>query len=195
MIETQYSDDLRCIHIRVKLSLYYPDNNALNSVVDNRKPMDLPAKRCGIRMVYESGLENFEEFPAEDCVGIVSSVEKIYELLEPGSNDTRFIGIWVMGGVDDLRFLKWDGYPSNSLPSTFQAIKLFEINLYLSKIKYLWKGLKTFEKLKNIKLSYSHNLIETPDFTRVPYLETLNLEGCSRLRELHKSSLSEEFGS
>ncbi|KAK0593474.1 hypothetical protein LWI29_037180 [Acer saccharum] len=88
---------------------------------------------------------------------------------------------------NELRFLKWDGYPSNSLPLTFQAQKLFELNLCHSKIKYLWKGMKTFEKLKNIKLSYSHNLIETPDFTGVPNLETLNLEGCSRLRELHKS--------
>ncbi|KAK0591445.1 hypothetical protein LWI29_001969 [Acer saccharum] len=88
---------------------------------------------------------------------------------------------------NDLRFLEWDGYPSNSLPSTFQARKLFELNLCHSKIKYLWKGMKAFEKLKNIKLSYSHNLIETPDFTSVPNLEKLNLEGCSRLRELHKS--------
>ncbi|KAK3228860.1 hypothetical protein Dsin_000741 [Dipteronia sinensis] len=88
---------------------------------------------------------------------------------------------------NELRFLTWDGYPSNSLPSMFQGRKLFELNLCHSKIKYLWKGMKTFEKLKNIKLSYSHNLIETPDFTRVPNLETLNLEGCSRLLELHKS--------
>ncbi|KAI9156822.1 hypothetical protein LWI28_012709 [Acer negundo] len=77
---------------------------------------------------------------------------------------------------NELRFLKWDGYPSNSLPPTFQARKLFELNLCHSKIKYLWKGMKTFEKLKKIKLSYSHNLIETPDFTSVPNLEKLNLE-------------------
>ncbi|KAK1548826.1 hypothetical protein Q3G72_001104 [Acer saccharum] len=74
MIETQYSDpnDLRCIHVRdIQLSMQDgvysdpndPDNDALNSVADNRSPIFLPAKRCGIRMVYESELENFEEFP------------------------------------------------------------------------------------------------------------------------------------
>ncbi|KAK1552639.1 hypothetical protein Q3G72_020714 [Acer saccharum] len=66
MIAIQYSDpnDLRCIHVRVLLFRYYPDHDPLNSVADNRSPIILPAKRYGIRMVYESELENFEEFPA-----------------------------------------------------------------------------------------------------------------------------------
>ncbi|KAL5776124.1 hypothetical protein ACOSP7_009050 [Xanthoceras sorbifolium] len=88
---------------------------------------------------------------------------------------------------NELRFLKWHGYPSNSLPSNFHPHKLFELNLRHSQIKYLWNGMETFQKLKNIKLSYSHKLIETPDFKRVPNLEMLDLEGCTRLRKLHES--------
>ncbi|KAK1572291.1 hypothetical protein Q3G72_030270 [Acer saccharum] len=66
LIATQYSDpnDLRCIHVKVLLFRYYPDHDPLNSVANNRSPIILTAKRCGIRMVYESELENFEEFPA-----------------------------------------------------------------------------------------------------------------------------------
>ncbi|KAK1570778.1 hypothetical protein Q3G72_006927 [Acer saccharum] len=66
MVATQYSDpnDLRCIHVITLLFRYYQDHDPLNSVADNRSPIILPAKRCGIRMVYESELENFEEFPA-----------------------------------------------------------------------------------------------------------------------------------
>ncbi|KAL5843244.1 hypothetical protein ACOSQ4_009202 [Xanthoceras sorbifolium] len=88
---------------------------------------------------------------------------------------------------DELRFLKWPEYPSSSLPLNFQPLNLFELNLCRSRIKYLWKGMKVFLKLKTIKLSYSHNLIETPDFKMVPNLEKLDLEGCSRLRKVHET--------
>ncbi|TXG49765.1 hypothetical protein EZV62_025640 [Acer yangbiense] len=88
---------------------------------------------------------------------------------------------------NELRFLKWPEYPSNSLPSNFQPQKLFELNLCHSQIQYLWKDMKAFERLKTIKLSYSHKLIETPDFTRVPNLEMLDLEGCTRLCKVHDS--------
>ncbi|KAK3231787.1 hypothetical protein Dsin_003668 [Dipteronia sinensis] len=88
---------------------------------------------------------------------------------------------------NNLRFLKWHGFPLKTLPSNFQAQNLFKLNLYGSQINYLWKGIKDFPKLKTIKLSYSHNLIETPDFTMVPNLEMLDLKGCTRLRKVHES--------
>ncbi|TXG49055.1 hypothetical protein EZV62_024930 [Acer yangbiense] len=65
MIETQYSDPndhLRCIHVQVILLTDYLNNDA--QIADPASLVDLDAKRCGIRMVYESELENFEEFPA-----------------------------------------------------------------------------------------------------------------------------------
>ncbi|GAY63708.1 hypothetical protein CUMW_227800 [Citrus unshiu] len=43
--------------------------------------------------------------------------------------------------------------------------------------------------LRLMKLSHSENLIKTPDFTKVPNLEELDLEGCTRLREIHQSLL------
>ncbi|KAL5845686.1 hypothetical protein ACOSQ3_009210 [Xanthoceras sorbifolium] len=88
---------------------------------------------------------------------------------------------------NELRLLKWRGYPSHTLPSGFEPKKLFKLNMCYSNVKYLWKGIKIFEKLKAIKLCYSRNLIVTPDFTMVPNLESLDLEGCTRLTEVHKS--------
>lgn len=41
--------------------------------------------------------------------------------------------------------------------------------------------------MKFIKLSHSQNLIKTPDFTGVPNLESLVLEGCTNLVEVHPS--------
>ncbi|KAH9781815.1 ADP-ribosyl cyclase/cyclic ADP-ribose hydrolase [Citrus sinensis] len=43
--------------------------------------------------------------------------------------------------------------------------------------------------LRVLKLSHSVNLIKTPDFTKVPNLEVLDLKGCKRLREIHQSLL------
>ncbi|KAK0591686.1 hypothetical protein LWI29_006345 [Acer saccharum] len=88
---------------------------------------------------------------------------------------------------NNLRFLKWHGFPLKTLPSNFSTRNLFELNLCGSKINYLWKGMKDFPKLKTVKLSNSHNLIETPDFTMVPNLEMLDVKGCTKLRKVHES--------
>uniref|UniRef100_A0A2N9GEN0 ADP-ribosyl cyclase/cyclic ADP-ribose hydrolase n=1 Tax=Fagus sylvatica TaxID=28930 RepID=A0A2N9GEN0_FAGSY len=45
----------------------------------------------------------------------------------------------------------------------------------------------SFERLKFIHLAGSLELIETPDFTKVPILEKLVLEDCTNLREVHPS--------
>ncbi|KAK0591690.1 hypothetical protein LWI29_006392 [Acer saccharum] len=88
---------------------------------------------------------------------------------------------------NNLRFLKWHGFPLKTLPSNFPTWNLFELNLCGSQINYLWKGMKDFPKLKTVKLSNSHNLIETPDFTMVPNLEMLDVKGCTKLRKVHES--------
>ncbi|KAK3219245.1 hypothetical protein Dsin_013215 [Dipteronia sinensis] len=88
---------------------------------------------------------------------------------------------------NELRFLKWQGYPLKSLPSSFQPQKLFQLSLCYSRIEYLWKGVKPFRELKTIKLSYSRNLIRTPDFTMVPNLARLDLQYCTKLHEVDQS--------
>ncbi|XP_075648911.1 disease resistance protein Roq1-like isoform X2 [Castanea sativa] len=88
---------------------------------------------------------------------------------------------------NNLRFLDWSEYPSKSLPSNFQPVELVELHLLYSKIEWLWKGTKYLDKLKLIKLNNSLNLIATPDFTGVPNLEKLVLNGCIQLLEVHPS--------
>uniref|UniRef100_M1BKQ7 ADP-ribosyl cyclase/cyclic ADP-ribose hydrolase n=1 Tax=Solanum tuberosum TaxID=4113 RepID=M1BKQ7_SOLTU len=41
--------------------------------------------------------------------------------------------------------------------------------------------------LRTLDLSFSRSLVQTPDFTGMPNLEYLNLEGCSKLEEVHYS--------
>ncbi|KAK9180199.1 hypothetical protein WN943_029406 [Citrus x changshan-huyou] len=88
-----------------------------------------------------------------------------------------------------LRLLDWHRYPLKSLPSNLQLDKIVEFKMCYSRIEELWKGIKPLNMLKVMKLSHSENLIKTPDFTEVPNLEELDLEGCTRLREIHPSLL------
>ncbi|KAK4835531.1 hypothetical protein QYF36_011006 [Acer negundo] len=123
--------------------------------------------------------------------------ERIFQLNDKSFSSMSNLMMLKLSNVDvsegqiylpnNLRFLKWHGFPLKTLPSNFLARNLFELNLCGSQINYLWKGMKDFPKLKTIKLSYSHNLIETPDFTMVQNLEMLDLKGCTRLRKVHES--------
>ncbi|WCJ28127.1 Disease resistance protein (TIR-NBS-LRR class) family [Euphorbia peplus] len=88
---------------------------------------------------------------------------------------------------NNLRYLEWDKYPFKSFPSSFQPNHLVELNMQSSNMVQLWKGIKPLRMLKVIDLSYSVNLIKTMDFKEVPNLEKLNLEGCSKLIEVHQS--------
>ncbi|KAL6316818.1 hypothetical protein AAG906_021118 [Vitis piasezkii] len=87
----------------------------------------------------------------------------------------------------ELRYLHWDGYPLESLPSNFHGEKLIELNLQNSELRRLWEGSKPLEKLKVINLSHSQQLIQIPDFSDTPNLESLILEGCTNLENIPSS--------
>ncbi|KAG2696282.1 hypothetical protein I3760_07G051800 [Carya illinoinensis] len=86
-----------------------------------------------------------------------------------------------------LRVLEWFEYPSKSLSNSFRADNLIELRFPCSHIKQLWKGINSLGSLKCFDLSGSQYLLETPDLTGVPNLETLDLEGCTSLSKVHKS--------
>ncbi|KAJ6878447.1 TMV resistance protein N-like [Populus alba x Populus x berolinensis] len=94
-------------------------------------------------------------------------------------------------GPDDLSnklgFLEWHSYPSKSLPAGLQVDELVELHMANSSLEQLWYGCKSAVNLKIINLSNSLHLTKTPDFTRIPNLESLILEGCTSLSEVHPS--------
>ncbi|KAI9094446.1 hypothetical protein K1719_026671 [Acacia pycnantha] len=65
--------------------------------------------------------------------------------------------------------------------------KLVHIEMPNSQIKQLWNGIQIMTKLKFINLRYSMNLVETPDFSEIPYLEYLCLSWCESLVRVHQS--------
>ncbi|KAI9383529.1 hypothetical protein POPTR_013G098550v4 [Populus trichocarpa] len=88
---------------------------------------------------------------------------------------------------NELRFLEWHAYPSKSLPACFRLDDLVELYMSCSSIEQLWCGCKISVNLKIINLSNSLYLTNTPDFTGIPNLESLILEGCASLSEVHPS--------
>ncbi|RVW33168.1 TMV resistance protein N [Vitis vinifera] len=85
-----------------------------------------------------------------------------------------------------LRYLNFYGCSLESLPTNFNGRNLVELDLVRSGIKKLWKGDEIFNSLKVINLGYSKYLVEIPDFSSVPNLEILNLEGCTSLESFPK---------
>ena len=49
----------------------------------------------------------------------------------------------------ELRYLYWDGYPLDFLPSNFDGGKLVELHLHCSNIKRLWLGNKVLLSFNN----------------------------------------------
>ncbi|XP_074359467.1 uncharacterized protein LOC141698600 isoform X2 [Apium graveolens] len=89
----------------------------------------------------------------------------------------------------DLRWLRWEFCPLKCLPSEFYSQKLVILELPYSKMT-TWEPnvvSRVFGKLKTLNMKRSLDLVTTPDFAKLPSLETLNLDGCERLEELHMS--------
>ncbi|XP_074333532.1 TMV resistance protein N-like isoform X2 [Apium graveolens] len=90
----------------------------------------------------------------------------------------------------DLRWLYWWGCPLKCLPSEFYPQKLVFLALPRSKMRTMWELNMiphVFGKLKTLDMSNCEDLTTTTDFTKMPCLEFINLEGCSSLEEVHIS--------
>ncbi|KAI9072027.1 hypothetical protein K1719_046003 [Acacia pycnantha] len=86
-----------------------------------------------------------------------------------------------------LKFLRWDYYALESLPPVDQLRELESLELRSSNIKRLWDRAPELHKLRKIDLSYSDDLIETPDFSGTPNLEKLFFNYCDNLIRVHES--------
>ncbi|XP_050369264.1 TMV resistance protein N-like [Argentina anserina] len=88
---------------------------------------------------------------------------------------------------DSLIILRWNWYPSKTLPASFRPNLLVELKMQNSKLVRLWDGRQDLPNLKHMDLSDSKNLEKTPDFTGIPNLEELYLDYCEGLVEVHPS--------
>ncbi|XP_048133487.1 TMV resistance protein N-like [Rhodamnia argentea] len=86
---------------------------------------------------------------------------------------------------NELRWLKWPNAPNLEFGSGPR--KLVRLDLHRSRIKQLGGPLNNFRKLKSINFSECESLASVPDLSSVPNLESLNLDGCKSLVEVHQS--------
>ncbi|KAL6222625.1 hypothetical protein ACLB2K_006017 [Fragaria x ananassa] len=91
----------------------------------------------------------------------------------------------------DLRLLEWHECPLESLSAWFSSrLRLVEIKIPNSRIERLWdESVYQLNSLIHMDLSNCRCLTMTPDFSAVPSLETLILEGCTELSEVHRSTM------
>ncbi|XP_057454333.1 disease resistance protein RUN1-like [Lotus japonicus] len=94
----------------------------------------------------------------------------------------------------ELRWVHWKGFTSTFIPDHFYLGNLVVLELKYSSIKQVWKETKLLKKLtkllkklKVLNLSHSKDLVNTPDFSKLPNLEELILKDCPSLFELHPS--------
>ncbi|CAN6699595.1 unnamed protein product [Malus baccata var. baccata] len=88
----------------------------------------------------------------------------------------------------ELIWLCWRGFSLQSIPDDFfNQPRLVVLDMRSSNLVQVWKGSKSLQMLKIIDLSDSIYLIKSPDFSQVPNLEELILEGCESLSEIHPS--------
>ncbi|KAK0599679.1 hypothetical protein LWI29_007561 [Acer saccharum] len=80
-----------------------------------------------------------------------------------------------------LRSLIWYGFPLTTLPSNFNPKNLVELNLRDSNLERLWEGTMCTPNLKWLDLHGCKRLINIPDLTDAPLLETIELECCQSL--------------
>ncbi|KAH1100295.1 hypothetical protein AAZX31_13G060100 [Glycine max] len=102
--------------------------------------------------------------------------------------------VYLPNGLDSLsyklRYLHWDGFCLESLPSRFCAEQLVELCMHCSKLKKLWDGVQNLVNLKTIDLWGSRDLVEIPDLSKAEKLESVSLCYCESLCQLQVHSKS-----
>ncbi|KAL6316768.1 hypothetical protein AAG906_021068 [Vitis piasezkii] len=96
--------------------------------------------------------------------------------------------------VSDLRYLHWHGYPSDSFPSNFlKADALLELHMRYSCLKHLKEDEKIslftgmFSKVNCPGSQSLSKFSKISNFSTMPKLEKLILEGCTSLLEIDSS--------
>ncbi|XP_044506092.1 disease resistance protein RPV1-like isoform X3 [Mangifera indica] len=97
-----------------------------------------------------------------------------------GFQDVEFV-------LPELKYLFWHRYPWTSLPPKFHLENLIALEMPKSNIEQLWPGVQNIGNLKRIDLSNSKHLLKCPNLSLAKNLESLNLESCTSLIEIHSS--------
>ncbi|XP_040369613.1 disease resistance protein RPP2A-like isoform X3 [Rosa chinensis] len=88
---------------------------------------------------------------------------------------------------EELRYLYWERYPSESLPSEFSPHNLVELHMPNGKVKKLSHNGQIPCSLRILDLSSCCQLTEVPDLSQFPNIEAIDLCWCTSLVQVPKS--------
>ncbi|CAI8607921.1 unnamed protein product [Vicia faba] len=137
-------------------------------------------------------LSEIKELQLSPRVFAKMSKLKFLDIYTKGSQNEGSLSL--PGGLEslpnELRYLRWEYYPLESLPSKFSAENLVTLNLPYSQLKKLWHGVKDLGNLNVLILHSSTLLTELPDFSKATSLAVLDLHFCIGLTSVHPSVFS-----
>ncbi|KAH7529361.1 hypothetical protein FEM48_Zijuj05G0176100 [Ziziphus jujuba var. spinosa] len=88
---------------------------------------------------------------------------------------------------NELRLIDLPGYQFPTLPFNSGLKQLVILNMPHNHIHQFGKGSKNFERLKVLNLSHSKFLRKIPDLSTAPNLESLHVDHCTSLTDIHES--------
>ncbi|KAJ1387135.1 Leucine-rich repeat 3 [Sesbania bispinosa] len=88
---------------------------------------------------------------------------------------------------DNLKFLRWDGFPQRTLPLDFCPENLVKLDMRNSHLEQLWERDQDLPNLKSLNLSFSRKLIRIPDLSLSPNIEEIILSHCESLVQVYSS--------
>lgn len=144
----------------------------------------------GLMIITEAkSTSNDATMHGEDAKFEMGALEKMNNLILLQINSLTYSGECTKF-PKNLRLLSWHGFSLEALPGSISLDNLVVLDMSYSKGKRVPDGFMVMiRSLRILNLSHSVELIETPDFSRLPNLERLILNGCSSLIEV-KASLN-----
>ncbi|CAL2278875.1 unnamed protein product [Prunus armeniaca] len=128
------------------------------------------------------------KFPTPDDICLSGdSFSKMKNLRLFINVNARFYGDHVDYLSNELRFLHWPDCPLQTLPSTFNPRKLVELYMPCSRLSQLGEGFKRLQNLTSMNFGSCEFLTKTPNISGIPHLQSLNLDHCTSLVEVHPS--------
>ncbi|CAI9298947.1 unnamed protein product [Lactuca saligna] len=149
------------------------------------------AKSTSAITINNLGKRSFEEYLGKtrygnDAILKSRALEKMKNLMLLQLNYVTFSGT-CKKLPKKLRLLRWHGCSLEAIPGDTSLEKLVILDMSDSNLKRVWDGFKFIGSLQILNLSYSSELIETPDFVGLPGLERLILTGCTSLIKIDES--------
>ncbi|XP_039155067.1 TMV resistance protein N-like [Eucalyptus grandis] len=142
--------------------------NAVKAIV-----LDLPALKRGRTMIPEERTISPYAFRNMKMLRML-----ILKEVHSSSQDPIYL-------PNNLRWLEWSNAPFLEFGSVQK--KLVGLDIQKSHIRQVDGKFKNFECLKYINFRQCKSLVSVPDLSSIPNLESLNLDGCESLVEVHQS--------